>query len=259
MDARFWSRAVASFARNLRHREFVASVATAGLRADSEPRAVKTRLHLAFPETRGLTVPMGDVRYRIWNMDPLELYSVAVLVGARQPKTIFEIGTFDGATTLMMARMAPDAQVFTLDLAPEDLGDDGLLTRVHANAGGVGSRFSQAPEGRHVTQLYGDSRTFDFSPYYGRMDLVLVDGGHEADCVEPDTANALKMVAPGGLVVWDDYSRGWPAVVAAVDGVAERRGLRMVHLVPSEIAVYQAPSEPTAAADREAQALLERS
>lgn len=225
--------------RNLRHKEFVTQVATAGLRADAEPKAIKASFFEAYPEARGQMVPMGEVRYRRWNMDPIEQYCLAAIAAVRKPKRIFEIGTFDGATSLLLSRMVPEAHVYTLDLRPDEIGGpDALLTRAHANVGGMGSRLRGVPEASRITQLYGDSRQFDFSPYFGQIDLVVVDGGHDADCVVPDTDNALRMVAPEGMVVWDDYTASWPAVVDAVDGAAKRFGLRVVRLVPTDIAVY---------------------
>jgi predicted O-methyltransferase YrrM len=243
MDAQFWAKALRSFARNSRNKSFLQEVVTAGLKADSAPRAVPVNFVRIYPEAKQQTVPMGDVRYRIWNMDPLEQYCLAALAGVRRPERIFEIGTFDGATTLLLARMVPNAQIYTLDLPPEvaDGGNKLALARVN----GAGSRFRDAPEADRITQLYGDSREFDFSPYYGKMDLVVVDGSHEADCVTADTESALRMVTPEGLVVWDDYAPGWPHVVKAVDGAAERHDLFVVRLLNTEIALYDATRTKT--------------
>ncbi len=122
---------------------------------------------------------------------------------------------------------------------------------------GAGSRFRDAPEKDRITQLYGDSRRFDFSPYFGAMDLVVVDGSHEADCVTADTESALKMVTAEGLVVWDDYSLRWPDVVKAIDDAAERRGILVRRLHNTEIALYDAtrandPDAPAGATARPA-------
>jgi predicted O-methyltransferase YrrM len=246
MDTRFWSRALGSFVHNLRHKDFVIEVATAGLkadakRADGKPRAASMSLFDAYPEARDQFVPMGVVRYRKYNMDPLELYAVAVIAAVRNTKKVFEIGTFDGATTGLVARMVPDAQVYTLDLPPERVAETVLQT-AHGRAGGVGSRFHDTPEAVRIDQLYGDSREFDFRPYYGQMDLVIVDGSHEADDVRADTENALKMLAPQGAVIWDDYNR--PSVIEPVDAAAEHYGLSLVHIEHTGIAVYDAGKVP---------------
>ena len=177
---------------------------TAGLRADEAPAALPISFMRSYPEAKLQTVPMGDVRYRLWNMDPLEQFSLAALAGLRRPQRMLEIGTFDGSTTLLLARMVPTAQIYTLDLP---LGHhDGTNEVALAKVDGAGSRFKGRPEADRITQLYGDSRLFDFSPYYRQMDLVVVDGSHEADCVTADSENALRIVKSDGVVVWDDYA-----------------------------------------------------
>ena len=50
-----------------------------------------------------------------------------------------------------------------------------------------------------------DSASFDFAPYRDQMDLVYVDGSHSPDYVVSDTRNAMEMLRPGGVLVWDDY------------------------------------------------------
>jgi predicted O-methyltransferase YrrM len=237
MDLRHWSRALSSLARHGRDKEFVKQLLNSGLKADARPGADGTFILKAFPELRGLTVPMGDVTYTRSNMDPLEQYFLAAIASKRRPRTIFEIGTFDGATTLLLARAAPEAQVFTLDLPP-DSPALAALSESRAAPESAGSRFRDAPEAGRITQLFGDSREYDFSPYHGKMDLVIVDGGHTADCVTPDSENALKMVAPAGVVVWDDYEEGWPSVIGSVDAVALRHGLSLVRLEKTGLAVY---------------------
>ena len=237
MDARFWGGALVSLARHSRNKQFVAYVLASGIRADAQPAAIQKRMFKAFPELKGQTVPMGDTQFMGWNMDPMEQYFLGAVARQRQPKTIFEIGTFNGATTLLLARSAPGARIHTLDLPPEDLVAGTANKWAHDYSVSWGARFHDEPEGHRITQLFGDSRTFDFSPYYRQMDLVVVDGGHETDCVTPDTENALRMVSPGGLVVWDDYV-GWPSVFRAVDDAAQKRGLALVQIAQTGLAVY---------------------
>jgi hypothetical protein len=68
-----------------------------------------------------------------------------------------------------------------------------------------GERFSC--RGYNIVQLYGDSGTFDFSPYYGNVDFMFIDGSHAYDYVKNDTLAALKMVRVGGTIIWHDYRR----------------------------------------------------
>lgn len=171
-----------------------------------------------YPEIENQEVEMGKVRFRRSNQDPLEQFFLAAYCRLREPRRIFEIGTYDGSTTLLLARNAPDARIFTLDLPPEAASVATVRgEEEHAASGNVGSAYRGTPEEARIEQLYGDSRTFDFEPWMASIDLVSVDGGHTYECVASDTATAKRLLAPGGAIVWDDYEPVWPDVVRAVD------------------------------------------
>jgi hypothetical protein len=101
----------------------------------------------------------------------------------------------------------------------------------------VGSRFKGAPEADRITQLFGDSRTFDYTDYLGQMQLVVIDGSHEYECVANDTANALRLVDSTGVIVWDDYDPQWSDVVRAVDGMSAREGRTVIHVQSTGLAI----------------------
>lgn len=209
-------------------------------KAGYQPRGDKAYVHFVYLDLAECTVPMGEVVYRPFNLDPTERFCVAALAMTRDVKSIFEFGTYDGATALLLARSAPASEVVTLDLPPSLARDAGDISEQQLTvAGGVGSKFQDAPEGERITQLFGDSRTYDFGRFRASMDLVLVDGGHSYECVRSDSENALDMLAPGGMVVWDDYGC-WPSVARAVDDVALASGISVIQLLPTELAVYDA-------------------
>lgn len=157
------------------------------------------------------------------NITPTELMLIVALVKQRQPALCFEIGTFDGRTTANIAANQPDGgQCFTLDLPPSGLQTAALPLasgdRTYIDKPVSGARFADTAAAGKITQLYGDSAQFDFSPYYGRVDLMFVDGSHSYDYVLADTEAAIRMVKPGGLILWHDYnSRWWPGVTRALN------------------------------------------
>lgn len=126
-----------------------------------------------------------------------ETFIIATICHWLQPQRSFEIGTFTGTTTLAIAmNSAEDAKIFTLDLpAAEKTGSENQ----------IGSAFRESISQKKIVQLQGDSASFDFQPYHGTIDLVLVDGNHAYEFVKSDTANAFKMIRPGGVIIWDDY------------------------------------------------------
>jgi hypothetical protein len=150
--------------------------------------------------------------------------------------TMVEIGTFDGRTTLNLAINAADASVFTLDLPAEERALFALAPgeRQYVDKPQSGARFRACgppwqAAARRITQLLGDSATFDWSPYDGRAALVFVDGSHAYDYVRKDSETALRLVAKGGLVLWHDYGR-WEGVSRALDELEAERKLGLRHV-----------------------------
>ena len=158
------------------------------------------------------------------NVTEWELFCIAQLVANHKPSACFEIGTFDGRTALnMAANMAEDGHVFTLDLPPSGLdstalkiarGDESFIKKEAS-----GTRFKDSAYAHKITQLWGDSATFDYTPFAGKMDLVFVDGSHSYDYVKKDTETALKLLKPeGGIILWHDYgSRYWKDLTRAMN------------------------------------------
>jgi predicted O-methyltransferase YrrM len=176
-----------------------------------------------------LLVPAADGTEHDWQIGALEqalLCHVAATTGAR---LAFEIGTFDGGTTLAMARaMGPDAEVVTVDLP-----DDAFTATQSPGAFGaadVGRAFRTAPpDGRAViTQLRGDSTTIDLAAWRARCDLVLVDGAHDRHHGLVDSRRALELVRPGGWVFWDDVEPYWHGLVDGILTATEGRALTKV-------------------------------
>ena len=54
------------------------------------------------------------------------------------------------------------------------------------------------------------------------VDLCLIDGGHSTPVVKADTENALRVLAEGGTILWDDYFHLYPDVVGYLDSLVDR-------------------------------------
>ncbi|MEX2570972.1 MAG: class I SAM-dependent methyltransferase [Gemmatimonadota bacterium] len=131
----------------------------------------------------------------------------------RNGANLFEIGTFDGRTTLNLALNAPiGCTIYTLDLPPDtatafrlDEGEKQFVDK--PSSGARYERYRQSCPviiGR-IRQMFGDSGTFDFSPFENTSSLVFVDGSHAYDYVISDSRAAMAMVHSGGVVLWHDY------------------------------------------------------
>ena len=172
-----------------------------------------------------------------WSLGTPEQLSLQVLIRARGCRTAFEIGTFNGGTTRLIAETLPDdGHVWTLDLPP--VAFDAAQTPADFAGSQVGEAYRDSPAAHKVTQLLGNSLDYDMGPYEKSVDLVLVDAGHEYENGVADTLSALRIVRPGGIIVWDDFEPYWHGLVCGICDAMESRAL--CRLAGTALAVYVA-------------------
>jgi hypothetical protein len=124
----------------------------------------------------------------------------------------------------MASNCSHEAKVYTLDLpkdklystklpiVPGDKGDKMFIDKEIS-----GSRYLGKDCERKIIQLYGDSATFDFSPFFNMMDFIFIDGSHSYEYVLNDSKQALKLLRNGkGVILWHDYDL-WGGVTKALD------------------------------------------
>ncbi|MDP1722885.1 MAG: class I SAM-dependent methyltransferase [Candidatus Gottesmanbacteria bacterium] len=162
------------------------------------------------------------------NISAAELEIICQLIDYHKPLNIFEIGTFDGRTTVNLAHFSsPTSKVFTIDLPKEAMlttkyplyaGDEVVgPDSLYVNKEETGTRYKNKKEREKIIQLYGDTATFDFSPYINQMDFVFIDGSHAKDYVRNDTEVAMKLLKDGsGVLLWHDYGV-WKDVTVVLD------------------------------------------
>lgn len=183
------------------------------------------------------------------NAGDVNLAELAILATAAASlvagEEIVEIGTFDGRTTLNLALNAPaHLPVFTLDLPPQAIPKFDLAPgeRAFVEKPRSGRHFREAPPewaaaaGR-ITQLFGDSASFDWSAHLGRAALVFVDGSHAYDYVLADTDTAFRLIAPNGVIVWHDYGV-WEGVTRALEEIEATRRLGLRHIRGTSLVVW---------------------
>jgi predicted O-methyltransferase YrrM len=164
-------------------------------------REVEVRLPNAFDREVGTSISAEEACH------------VAAIARVLQAGKILEIGTFDGNSALVLASNgSPDGMVVTVDLPPDfDLKTQqaslafadysiNLTTRSQ-----LGRQFRENPAASRIRQVHGDSGALDWSTLGGPFELIFIDGCHSENYVESDTRNALKHLAPHGVILWHDY------------------------------------------------------
>lgn len=172
------------------------------------------RVHVSEFLPNELKVELGNIHTEQWQVSTMELATITKIAKARDARHIFEIGTFDGRTTLNLHYNCPEATIHTVDLPPD-------LKRF---PGGIqaGQLFKDAlGEANPITQIYCNSQTYDFSAFYGSQDLIFIDADHEYNGVKIDTNTALRLLqGREGIIIWHDYA-AWPGVTQCLHEVSE--------------------------------------
>lgn len=147
------------------------------------------------------------IRSHKWAMPEHELLVLGAIANHIKPKLVVEFGTFRGGSTLVMAsNSASDACVITIDLDP-------TLRKTHEHGTGVGLSdfdvgclFRGTRYEKQIEQRFANSVEFMDDDLVGKADLILVDADHTYEFARRDTEKAIKLLKPGGTIVWHDYT-----------------------------------------------------
>ncbi len=177
-------------------------------------RLPRTLLSDIFPEARDIQIslPRAFDRTLGTSITIEEACAIAVVAKSRHAKRVLEIGTFDGNTTLLIsANLEEDGKVVTVDLPPDfnlvtDASTLKYATDINLTPRMLLARQYQGhPMARRVTQMYGDSASLNWETFGDPFDLIFIDGCHKEAYVRSDSHNAIRRLAPGGIIIWHDY------------------------------------------------------
>ena len=151
-----------------------------------------------------------------------------------KPRIIFEFGTYLGESALILAANT-GAKVYSIDLNSDQLQetqtkfDEFERTNVQRRfADGLVFECTQYED--HIETLAGNSTTYEFSPFYQRMDFVLIDGGHHIDVVDSDTKQSFKMLSidQPACILWHDYGNPNYKITEYLDNLSQQFELQHV-------------------------------
>jgi predicted O-methyltransferase YrrM len=166
---------------------------------------------------------------------PTDLILLNQLAQKQNTQTYFEIGTWRGESAMNVAPFVE--KVYTLNLPNEEIRRRGA-SESYITQGGM------LLQGPNIVQLYGDSQTFDFSPFFSACDLVFVDGDHHYASVVKDTQNAMKLLKnEDSVLVWHDYGFSpeeirWEILLAILDSIPESLHHCLYHVSNTKCAIF---------------------
>ncbi len=162
--------------------------------------------------------------------------------------SLFEIGTFDGRTTINLAlNSPPGCTVYTLDIPPDQNtkfelaeGERHMVDKKRPGARYEKYRSFYPAAVSRIHQLLGDSAAFDYTPYRDSCSLVFVDGSHAYEYAVSDTRVAMTLVRPGGRVLWHDYGI-WAGVTKALDEFEEQEQPGLQNIRGTSLVCWKKP------------------
>jgi predicted O-methyltransferase YrrM len=209
------------------------------VRAWSSGKLPRVGLREIFPGIEAcsmVSVRKPESRTIGWSLDLQELIHILSVAKYTNAKRVLEIGTFDGFTALnLAANLADGGEVCTLDLPQDGQSRLGPVSNV-CDSGIVGSKFRGEKELNQIRQLWADSTTADWKEFGSPFDLILIDGCHDYPYVKSDSANAIKHLRPGGVIIWHDYGQ-FADVSRAVDELA--REFQIVAIIGTRLACHR--------------------
>lgn len=135
---------------------------------------------------------------------------------------ILEIGTYRGASTYNMANTLVSGSIVTVDCGYEHLKvlieeeSAEHNDKVKYSKFEVGEIYkSRLSSTKNITQIIGltdNQETVKKIIELGPYDLIYVDAAHTYNGIKNDTELSMKCLAPGGMIIWDDYNSHWSGV-----------------------------------------------
>jgi tRNA A58 N-methylase Trm61 len=172
-----------------------------------------------FGDMKKVLVPLSVIHQETQHMNHVDMVYVCAIPKIREAKSIFEIGTYRGQTTCGFADMCENAQVYTLNLPPQEDERYGEY---------IGSFIQTSPNKHRIHQLFSDSMKFDTTPYQNTMDFIFIDGDHSYEYVKNDTEKAFELLAPNGAIAWHDFAGKTEGVVKYLSELAIEKPLMRI-------------------------------
>ena len=193
------------------------------------------------------TRTLGPMTYLDGGSLPTDMMLLAGLAEKIKNCSYFEIGTWRGES---VATVSPRAlSCHTLCLSDEEMRKMGMHSRTIESHG----IFSKGLD--NVTQLQGDSRSFDFGQLNKTFDLIFIDGDHHYDFVKSDTMKVIsQLMHENSIVVWHDYGFHpdrvrFEVMAAILDGVGPERAGKVYHVAHTKSAIFTGRELKSAPAD----------
>ena len=176
-------------------------------------KAKRTHIQNIFPGIDEISIKLHKAYKRdlYTSVDIQEIVAICAIARFVDAKSILEIGTFEGNTTLNLAlNTSEETIITTVDLPKNWSGKYELSVPLLYNnvndQNNIGIQFKTFKEFHNkIKQIYGDSAQLDYSKMRVPFDMIFIDGCHHYNYVKRDTENAIEFIRESGVIIWHDY------------------------------------------------------
>lgn len=192
-------------------------------------------------------ISLGPMTFLYGGSLPTDIMLLASLAESIEDCRYFEIGTWQGESVAAVSSRAKSC--FTLCLPDQEMREMGM----HEKSIAAHGLFSK--ELNNVTQLRGNSKTFDFASLGQKFDLIFIDGDHRNETIISDTRNVFEhLVHDHSIVVWHDYGFQpdkvrFDVMAAILDGAGVDRTGFIYQVAHTKCAIYTGTSHAAKAAE----------
>jgi predicted O-methyltransferase YrrM len=201
-------------------------------RNPSPPEVTPKDFVRIFPGIDSITITTESLPPHVrGDTNPLNLEIVLKVAKWLNPKTILEVGTFRGRTTLALGNNTSAERIVTVDLP---LGENTEFPWYGTDAEYL--RVSDRPvffqPSERIHQVYADctsrsalidvlNREFPDTT----IDFAYIDAAHTYEGVIVPFETVLSKLSPGGIIAFDDYlSAGFVPVTEAISYLSREKG-----------------------------------
>jgi len=163
------------------------------------------------------TIPINPKRSEVFHINFERGMLLYALIAKFQPKTILEIGTAEGYSTLCMAWAMSDfninGKIFTIDPKSHhkiierrikiNVNDESV--KMSLSTADLWKKFALPEWIEKIEVLTGYSGDILRTKNFPKIDFCYIDGSHVYDTVKQDFFNILKLVSEKFNILFDDY------------------------------------------------------
>jgi predicted O-methyltransferase YrrM len=163
------------------------------------------------------TIPINPKRSEVFHINFERGMLLYALIAKFQPKTILEIGTAEGYSTLCMAWAMSDfninGKIFTIDPKSHHkiierrikINENDEPVKMSLSTADLWKKFAQPEWIEKIEVLTGYSGDILRTKNFPKIDFCYIDGSHVYEAVKQDFFYILKLVSEKFNILFDDY------------------------------------------------------